>query len=128
MEIKEKLKEKGVEMAAIVHEELGVEEFRSGFWSSDPIYLNKDLSFFAAINNDCKVKKQSILSGLFSSDMWRRIRQAKDAGVEGNLKGEGSILGGILLMGKGDSGPKWIRTEKSFGDHASNEEILKSIQ
>lgn len=127
MIIKENLKEKGVELAAIVHEELGVEEFRSGFWSSDPIYLNPDLSFFAAINNDRKVKKQSLLSGLFSSDMWRRIRQAKNSGVEGNLKGEGRILGGILLMGKGQSGPKWIRTEKSFGDHASNEEILKSI-
>lgn len=127
MEIKEKLNEKGVEMVAIVHEELGVEEFRSGFWPSDPIYLNSDLSMFAAINNDRKVKKQSVLSGLFSMDMWRRVRQAKDAGVEGNLKGEGSVLGGILLIGAGQNGPKWIRTEKSFGDHASNEEILQSI-
>jgi hypothetical protein len=128
MEIKDKLKEKGIELAAIVHEELGVDEFRSGFWPSQPIYLNSDLSFFAAIHDDRKVKKQSLLSGLFSSDMWRRIRKAKDAGVEGNLKGEGKILGGILLMGKGESGPKWIRTEKSFGNHATNEEILKSIQ
>lgn len=127
MEIKDKLKEKGIELAAIVHEELGVDEFRSGFWPSQPIYLNSDLSFFAAIHDDRKVKKQSLLSGLFSSDMWRRIRKAKDAGVEGNLKGEGKILGGILLMGKGESGPKWIRTEKSFGNHATNEEILKSI-
>ena len=128
MSIKDKLNEKGVKMAAIVHEELGVEEFRSGFWPSDPIYLNSDLSFFAAINSDRKVKKQNVLSGLFSFDMWRRIRQAKEAGVEGNLKGEGRILGGILLMGKGENGPKWIRTEKSFGNHATNEEILKLIQ
>lgn len=127
MEIKDELEAKDVGMAAIVHEELGVEEFRTGFWPSDPIYLNSDLSLFAAINDDRKVKKQSILSGLFSSDMWRRIRQAKDKGVEGNLKGEGSILGGILLMGSGETGPKWIRTEKSFGNHATNEEILKSL-
>lgn len=128
MEIRDKLKEKGVGMAAIVHEELGVEEFRSKFWPSDPIYLNSDKSFFAAINDDRKVRKQGLLSGLLSSDMWRRISQAKAAGVEGNLKGEGRILGAILLMGRGESGAKWIRTEKSFGDHATNEEILKVLQ
>lgn len=128
MEIKDKLNENGVEMAAVVHEELGVEEFRSKFWPSNPIYLNSDLSLFAAINSDRKVKKQGLLSGLFSSDMWRRIRQAKDVGVEGNLKGEGRILGGILLMGKGEAGPQWIKTEKSFGNHATNEEILQVIQ
>lgn len=115
-------------MAAIVHEELGVEEFRAQFWPTDPIYLNPDLSFFAAINDDRKIRKQGLLSGLLSTDMWRRVRQAKAAGVEGNLKGEGRILGGILVMSKGEKGVKWIRTEKSFGDHASNEEILSVIQ
>lgn len=128
MEIKDRLKEKGIGMAAIVHEELGVEEFQSGFWSSEPIYLDSELSLFAAINDDRKVRKQGLLSGLFSSDMWRRIRKAKDAGVVGNLKGDGKILGGILLIGSGESGPKWVRCEKSFGNHASNEEIISIIE
>lgn len=111
-------------MAAVVHEELGVEEFRRGFWcNGDAIYLNSDRSLFAAINPDRKVAKQSLLKGLLSMDMWKRIRQAKNSGVEGNLAGEGKILGGILLMSP-KSGTKWCRNEKSFGDHASNEEIL----
>lgn len=127
--MRDQLKAKGYGMAAVVHEELGVEEFRSAYWPTDPIYLNSDLSFFAAINDDRKIRKQGLLSGLVSTDMWRRIRQAHSAGVEGNLKGEGRILGGILLMGKPEEGGgvKWIRTEKSFGDHATNEEILSVI-
>ena len=52
-------------MAAIVHEELGVEEFRSKFWPSDPIYLNSDKSFFCAINDDRKVLKQGLLSACY---------------------------------------------------------------
>lgn len=128
MQIREDLNAKGIGMAAVVHEELGVEEFKTGFWPSDPIYLNSDLSLFAGIHDDRKIRKQGILSGLFSADMWRRARQAKAAGVEGNLKGEGRILGGILLMGRGETGPRWIRTEKSFGNHASNAEILTAIE
>lgn len=126
--MKDQLRQKGIGMAAVVHEELGVEEFKSGFWPSEPIYLNPDRSLFAAIHDDRKVRKQGLLSGLFSSDMWRRVRQAKDSGVEGNLKGEGRVLGGILLMGKGDSGAKWIRTEKSFGNHASNADLVSAIE
>ena len=114
-------------MVAIVHEELGVEEFRAKFWSFDPIYLNSDKSFFAAINDDRKIRKQGLLSGLFSADMWRRITRAKSAGVEGNFEGEGRILGALLLMGEGERGAKWIRTEKSFGDHATNDEILSAV-
>lgn len=115
-------------MTAVVHEELGVDEFRTGFWSNnDPIYLNADRSLFAAINPDQKVAKESLLKGLFSWDMWSRIRQAKNAGVEGNLKGEGRILGGILLMSREDGGAKWCKNEKSFGNHATNEEILAAL-
>lgn len=128
MSIKKDLNAEGVQLAAVVHEELGVEEFRSQFWPEDLIYLNADRSLFAAINDDRKVRKQGILSSFFSADMWKRVRAAKDAGVEGNLKGEGRILGGILLVGRGESGVRWIRTEKSFGNHASNEEILQAIQ
>lgn len=128
MNIKDRLKTKGIALTAIVHEELGVEEFRKEFWPSEPIYLNSDLSMFAAINDDRKVHKQGLLSGLFSTDMWRRIRKAKDAGIEGNLKGEGRILGGIMLIGRGEEGAKWIKTEKSFGNHASIEEILSVIE
>jgi len=128
LEIRDELREKGVGLAAIVHEELGVEEFRAKFWPSDPIYLNTDRSIFAAINDDRKVRKQGLLSGLFSADMWRRISGAKAAGVEGNLEGEGRVLGAILLMERGEGGAKWIRTEKSFGDHATNEEILSALK
>lgn len=128
MEIRDELMENGVGMAVIVHEELGVQEFRTKFWPSDPLYLNSDKSFFSAIHDDRKVRKQGLLSGLFSADMWRRIRGAKAAGVEGNLEGEGRILGAILLMGKGDGGVKWIRTEKSFGDHATNKEIISAVK
>ena len=127
MDIKDKLKEKGYEMAAVVHEEEGVEEFRLKYWPSNPIYLNPDLSLFAAINDDRKIKKQGLLSGLLSSDMWKRIRSAHSKGVEGNLKGERSILGGILVINRGGSEVKFIRNEKSFGDHATNEEILSVL-
>ena len=58
--------------------------------------------------------------------MWRRISQAKAAGVEGNLKEKEGSLGRFCWWEEVKVELKWIRTEKSFGDHATNEEILKS--
>ena len=125
--IKPKLIEKRIKLVAILHENLGSDEFIRGFWPNDPIYLDSDKAIFAAISSNQSVRKQSILSGILSLDMWKRVSQAKAAGLEGNLEGEGSVLGGIFLIGPGEEGVNWVRLEKSFGDNATNEEILANI-
>jgi hypothetical protein len=49
-------------------------------------------------------------------------------GVDGNLKGEGRILGGVFVMGAGDQGILLQHREKEFGDHVDLEDVKKAIK
>lgn len=40
------------------------------------------------------------------------VKRAKAKGVAGNMKGEGRLLGGLLVVGKGDSGVAFEHREK----------------
>lgn len=60
--------------------------------------------------------------------MWRSFFRAKGKGVEGNLKGEGRILGGVFVMGAGDQGILLQHREKEFGDHVDLEDVRKAIR
>lgn len=42
--------------------------------------------------------------------------------------GEGTILGGLLVVGKGDSGIKAMHVEKSFGDYGEILEVLEEAK
>lgn len=126
VKIHEQMALRGVDMAAVVHE-ADIGEFAQKYWPGLPIYLNADRSFFSAINSDRRLRKQNVLGGLLSMDTWRRYARARDAGVTGNMRGEGRILGGLVLMGRGEEGAQWVRLENSFGDYPSSEEILAAV-
>jgi len=69
-----------------------------------------------------------LFSGLTSPAVWANLRRNKNAGFKGNLKGEGYILGGVLVMGKGDQGVIKDFREEVWGDHAPVEEVLKACK
>lgn len=41
------------------------------------------------------------------------VKRVKARGVDGNLKGEGRLLGGLLVVGAGDSGVAFEHREKA---------------
>ena len=56
--------------------------------------------------------------------MW----SAQSAGVEGNMKGDGTLLGSSLVVGPGDQGILHQYRSKIYGDRANPVEILKAVK
>ncbi|KAI8923445.1 hypothetical protein BC831DRAFT_34525 [Entophlyctis helioformis] len=98
----------GIQLVAVVKEALGTEEFRAKYWKNLPIYLDQD--------------KAALLPSFWSS-----VSRAKTDGYEGNLEGEGFILGG-LLVAKPDGAISYMHPESSWGDHAPILEVLEACK
>lgn len=56
---------------------------------------------------------------------WRNYKAAGT--VEGNMKGDGYHLGGLLLIGKENAGVQWIFKEENFGNRPSKDQIVEAI-
>lgn len=52
------------------------------------------------------------MSGLLMPSVISNIRRARAKGVEGNMVGEGRLLGGLLVVGAGESGVVFEHREK----------------
>ncbi|CAB1119444.1 unnamed protein product [Ectocarpus sp. CCAP 1310/34] len=112
---------KGVKLVGVVHEKLGVEEF-SGFFKNGEIYFDEEKAFFNALG-----MRWEGLSSLMKPSVISNAKRASAKGVKGNLKGEGRLLGGLLVVGGGDSGIAFEHREAVFGDHASMDAIMAAV-
>lgn len=80
--------------------ELGVGEFQSKYFGNYPLYLDSELVFYNALGNR---KITSDLQGSWNPfKVWEGFKsigeRIKAKGLEGNFRGEGLILGGILVI------------------------------
>jgi len=116
------LNAKNIRLIGVVHEELGAAEFAEKFFVG-PIYLDSDRSFFKALGN-----RWLGLTGFFKIDVWKNIFRAKQIGIEGNMKGEGRLLGGLLVIGPGDQGVIFEHREQVWGDHANLDDVLAACE
>lgn len=103
-------------MVAVVKEEKGVDEFRN-YWPL-PIYLDSSRAFYKDLHGG-KENKASMFS-LLGSGPRKNIARASAKGFEGNLSGEGFVLGGVGLYDK-EKGVIFEHAEREFGDHAKVE-------
>ena len=107
---------------------LGVAEFQEKYFGGYPTYLDRDLVFYEALG------KKSFLMQPWSSwnpfqvyaDLQGLGARLKDKQIEGNLKGEGIVMGGVILLTpeKDDIFAMW--NEKS-GTELPLEEISSKI-
>ncbi|KAK9723028.1 hypothetical protein K7432_002236 [Basidiobolus ranarum] len=109
----------GIPMYAVVHEELGVEEFNKEFFQGT-IYFDENKGFYKALGGG-KLSWANWTSLLNPTTLYSYFT----SGVDGNLKGEGRIYGGLYILGKGDKGVIYEYREKYLGDIAPMEEVLK---
>eukprot|EP00903_Cladosiphon_okamuranus_P007674 g7439.t3 len=65
------------------------------------------------------------LSSLMKPSVIKNAKRASAKGVKGNLKGEGRLLGGLLVVG-GD-GVAFEHREAVFGDHSSMDDIMAAV-
>lgn len=103
-----------------MHEERGVDKFRPFF--NAPIYLDSERRFYGP------KERWMFLSGFIRPSVWSSIFRAQGKGVEGNMKGEGRLLGGLFVLGPGDLGILLEHRESEFGDHANRTAILDVIE
>lgn len=105
----------------MVHEDIDdeIKDFSKYFFGGD-IYLDEDKQFYQALGNTWK----SLWSMVFSLRTWSNVmRSRKNKDVSGNLKGEGRLMGGVILMGKEDEGPYFVHREDPVGEFADLEEL-----
>ncbi|EGT34998.1 hypothetical protein CAEBREN_23670 [Caenorhabditis brenneri] len=114
------LKEKGIELAAVVHESRGANEFKSYFSGGD-VYLDADRTFYGP--------NQRWLPhwiGFLRFGTYANVYNAKKAKIEGNMEGEGRLLGGVYLIANNDI--VYTHLEKEWGDAANIDEVRAAIE
>jgi len=111
-----------INLVGVVHETLGAGEFAANYLGGD-LYLDKDRAFFNYLGN-----RWLGFTGFFSPTVWSNIKRAKSKGVEGNMEGEGRLLGGLLVIGPGDKGVVFEHREEVWGDHADPNKVLEAVK
>ncbi|KAG2500214.1 hypothetical protein HYH03_001792 [Edaphochlamys debaryana] len=119
----------GVTLVCVVHEwiQREINAFTPAFWPG-PLYHDTSKCFYGALNGGTPLRG-SILGMLnpFGS-VWKRIRAAQSRVKEHNLNGEGSIMGGAMIIRQGNGGVAWIHLESEPGLVAEPEEVLAAAE
>ena len=71
-----------------------------------------------------------IFSYLCGGTVAKNLRRVNSKGIQGNLAGEGTILGGVWVVGPGSQGIIFEHREKSWGDNvcvSNMEDLEKAI-
>lgn len=85
-------------------DELGIGEFDSQYFSCGTLYLDEDRALFDCLGN----RKISLPMGkLLNPFRWKEVRadlkamkaRMESKGVDGNMKGDGLVQGGVLVVG-----------------------------
>lgn len=82
---------------------LGVAAFEQKFLSGGHVYKDEDRAFYAFLGNRKLIDARSFLGALFRPlGTWRALKRVRDRlkrkKIEGNMVGEGLLLGGVLVI------------------------------
>jgi hypothetical protein len=84
---------------SIGKDELGTRLFQEKFYNY-PLYLDKKLDFYNAMGNRKIYSLFNWNPFTWWSSLMEMSKRSDDRGIPGNLKGEGIILGGVLVISK----------------------------
>lgn len=120
--LKPQLEELGVRLVAVVKEDVGTEiqDFRPHF--AGDIYIDEEKRFYGPLQ-----RKMGGL-GFIRLGVWQNLIRAWRSGYQGNLKGEGYILGGVFVIGAGNQGILLEHREKEFGDKVDTADVLEAVK
>lgn len=110
---------RGVALHAVVHETLGADGFKQFFKGS--VFLDEKRLFYGP------VERHMLFSAIFKLKVWLNIVSNLQSGVKGNLKGDGSILGGVFVIGPGEQGILLEHREMEFGNYADLKDVQKAL-
>ena len=109
----------GVPLVGLLHEKLGAEEFQH--YLSAPLYLDNQKTFFGPH------ERRLGMLGFLRVDVWMNVIKSIKGGTEGNLSGDGTLLGGVYVIGPGDQGVLLHHQEAVWGDHVNTTALLQAV-
>ncbi|KAI6206149.1 hypothetical protein M3Y94_00873900 [Aphelenchoides besseyi] len=116
--LKSDLDARGIRLVGVVHETLGVEEFRPFF--NGPIYFDEKKHFYGP------QRWMPLWHGLLRIETFVNGFKAQQRGFQGNRVGEGRLLGGVYLIDRDHLA--FSHLERSWGDAANFEKIKKVVE
>ncbi|MED6240982.1 Peroxiredoxin-like 2A [Ataeniobius toweri] len=118
--LKPQLDKLGVPLYAVVKEDVGteVQNFRPYF--KGEIFLDEKRRFYGP-----RERKMGLLA-FMRLGVWLSGVRAFRKGFIGNVLGEGFVLGGVFVIGRGQQGILLEHREKEFGDKVDISEVLKA--
>eukprot|EP01084_Bolivina_argentea_P127494 225468_1 len=117
---KQKFDKNNIKLIGIVKETLGTTEFNKEYFPY-PIYLDCDMSFYEQVNG-----RRMGLWGFLVPQVWNNIWCSQRKGFQGNVEGEGTILGGVICVKNGNE-ISYVYNEKIWGDHAPITELKTAL-
>ncbi|CAK5017517.1 unnamed protein product [Meloidogyne enterolobii] len=118
--LSKQLEEKGVKVIGVVHETMGVEDFRPFLGCSDALYFDPEKKFFGP-----EQRWLPFWMGFLRINTYINTYKTKKAGFVGNLEGEGRLLGGIYLINKDKM--LFAHLEKEWGDEPETQQLLDAL-
>lgn len=108
----------GIGLYAVVHEDLGIDEFRNYF--KGQIFLDKERVFYGPN------QRRMMWTGLLRINTYTSLMSAKRQGIEGNIEGEGNVLGGVFVIGPGEQGIVLQQPNMDSGSKADVKAVMEA--
>lgn len=115
-----------LDFAAIGLAKLDYEEFEQGkFVKGGKIYIDEVKETYKSL--DFGSKSIFSLYGMLNPDIYRKSSEAKAKGITGNMRGDGTQLGGTLIVdNKGDV--IFIHEQKTYSDFPKEQDLFDAVQ
>jgi len=113
-----------VPLTAVLHEPASawsVAEFRKYFQKGE-VYLDARRAFFGP-----EEKRLGVFKGLLKLSSWWYLYQAQKAGAVGDAKGDGTLLGGVYVIGPDNAGILYEHRESVWGHHFDESKLLRAL-
>ncbi|KAK3559680.1 hypothetical protein QTP86_015091 [Hemibagrus guttatus] len=120
--LKPQLDELSVPLYAVVKENIATEIHNFRPYFRGEIFLDEKQFFYSP-----RQRKMRYL-GFTRITVWRNILRAWRKGYQGNMKGEGFILGGLYVIGPENQGILMEHQEKEFGDKADLRSVVQAVE
>jgi hypothetical protein len=100
-----------------------VKVFWPRYWGGLTV-VDRNRDLFKSLGGGKLLKDDVVTGFLFNAQARRNWKRATATGFSYNLKGEGTIKGGLYIVGPGKTGVAYQFVERNFGDWAPLEEVL----
>ncbi|KAJ9052414.1 hypothetical protein DSO57_1034439 [Entomophthora muscae] len=114
-----------VKLIAIGFEKLELKDYLAGRYGDWEVLVDTKKEVYSALNLK-KVSVSTVIKDLISSSRRAAISAAAQAGIHGNLKGDGFQLGGTFVIEKGTGELVYEFRQSSVSDFSSLKEIYQS--